>query len=93
MGCVLRQSQKLGFADVKMELEDGQICKHTFTVLDSPEPTVILGREFLRGFNSFEIDWDRRRVRLGNSWLETVASARGGIITTGTSSGSKSSVN
>ena len=69
----------LGFVEVEIDLGNGRVREHTFTILDSPEPTVILGREFLLRFDSFEIDWGGRKVRLGQLWLETVASVQGGL--------------
>ena len=69
----------LGFVEVEIDLGNGRVREHTFTILYSPEPTVILGREFLLRFDSFEIDWGRRKVRMGQFWLETVASVQGGL--------------
>ena len=39
------------------------------TKIPSRGNLVILGRDFLRQFNSTEFDWDNGKIRLGDSWL------------------------
>ena len=46
--------------------------------MDSPEPTVILGRDFLTKFRSTEFDWTNHKVRLGKHWVDSEASIIGG---------------
>ena len=43
-------------------------------VINSPKPTLILGRDFLKNLKKF--DWDIRRVRLRKYWKLTTLSGR-----------------
>ena len=54
------------------------MLNHKFTVLRSPEPTVILGRDFLRRYTTTEFDWANHKVRLGDFWLSSEATITGG---------------
>ena len=68
----------LGRAEITVNIGDGNKVQHAFLVLDSNEPTIILGRDFLKKFNSVEFDWDNHRVRLGDNWIQSEASIIGG---------------
>ena len=54
-------------ARVQLDVAIGLICslKHMFLVLDTEEPTIILGRDFLSLFSSTEFDWANHKIRLG----------------------------
>ena len=54
----------LGNAEITVNVGNTHELKHTFLVLDSTEPTIIFGRDFLRKFSSTEFDWDGHRVRV-----------------------------
>ena len=47
-------------------------------VLESEEPTLLLGRSDMRNFGSVLFDWDRGKIRLGKSWIEIYSTAVGG---------------
>ena len=61
-----------------MDVGDGRAILQEFQVIESSEATVILGRDFLRRFQSTEFDWVNHKVRLGSKWWSTEASVRGG---------------
>ena len=54
--------------------------KHRFIVLESRKQTIILGRDFLKRFNSTEFDWENHGFRLGEYWVPTEASLWGGRV-------------
>ena len=47
-------------------------------VLDSEEPTLLLGREFLNRFGSVTFDWKNESIRLGSAWVPIKAAVTGG---------------
>ena len=51
-----------GYVDLEVNIGKSAPMKHRFMVLDSAEPTLILGRDYLRRFNSTEFDWQNHRV-------------------------------
>ena len=67
-----------GESQVKVDLGNGLCLSHKFTVIVSDEPTVILGRDFLKRFEATLFDWRNHRVRLGPKWISTEASVKGG---------------
>ena len=67
-----------GCACISVDVGNGQEFLHEFQVIESPEATIILGRDFLRRFQSSEFDWGNHRVRLGSDWFNTEATLRGG---------------
>ena len=69
-----------GQAELVVELEGGCSVPHTFTVLDSYNDTVLLGRSFMSKFPSVEFDWANHRIRLGKSWYDTNAMLSGGKV-------------
>ena len=69
-----------GFVDLEVTVGIGGPLKQRFVVLESVEQTVILGRDFLKQFQSNEFDWQNHRVRLGRSWISTEASLWGGQV-------------
>ena len=56
----------------------GEVLNHKFIVLRSPEPTVILGRDFLTKYASTEFDRTSYRIRLGDFWLNSDTTITGG---------------
>jgi transposase InsO family protein len=67
-----------GVVDLRVDVGDGQVIDHKFTVLSTEEPTVILGRQFLRSFPATEFDWNQNRLRLGDFWKASELSLSGG---------------
>ena len=49
----------------------GDPCYQIFMVLSTEEPTLILGRDYLKKFNYVTFDWDAQRIQLGKNWLTT----------------------
>ena len=68
----------VGEVILRVDVGKGETMEHKFTVLDSSEPTIILGRDFLSRYSSTEFNWDNHRVRLGNFWLNSEATISGG---------------
>ena len=81
--------ETLGEVELRVDVGKGEILNHKFTVLRSPEPTVILGRDFLTKYASTEFDWVNYKVSLGNFWLNSEATITGGqaLSRAGTSPG------
>ena len=70
-----------GYVELEIGIERSkETLTHKFLVLDSPERTIILGRDFLIRFKSTEFDWNEGRIRLGEIWLSTEASVWGGQV-------------
>ena len=53
------------------------MVKQGFCIIIGPEPTVILGRDFLEKFGITTFDWQQHRVRLGSQWITIHAKVRG----------------
>ena len=70
----------LGKARLMVHMGKKYGVSHKFSILDTNEPTVILGRDFLSLFRSTEFDWSNYRIRLGEHWIPTEASLHGGEI-------------
>ena len=72
---------KTSYVELEVGIERSkETLTHKFLVLDSPERTIILGRDFLIRFKSTEFDWNEGRIRLGEIWLSTEASIWGGQV-------------
>ena len=69
-----------GQAELDVELDDGMRNRESFTVLDSYDDAVLLGRSFLSGFPSVEFDWAKHRIRLGDSWYDANIMLSGGKV-------------
>ena len=67
-----------GCAYISVNVGYGRAILQEFQVIESSEATVILGRDFLRRFQSTEFDWVNHKVRLGSKWWSTEATVRGG---------------
>ena len=61
------QVPTLGEVIIPIDIGDGREFQHSFLVLDSRQPTIILGRDFLKRFKSTEFDWENNSVRLGDN--------------------------
>ena len=61
-----------------MDVEKWETMGDKFTVLDSSEPIIILGRDFFSRYSSTEFNLDNHRVRLGDFWLNSEATISGG---------------
>ena len=69
--------ETVGEVSMRVDVGKGEVIRHKFTVLVSPEPTIILGRDFLKRYSSTEFDWGNHRVRLGSYWLNSEATITG----------------
>ena len=69
-----------GHANLSVTLADGRAVPCEFTVLDTYDETILLGRSFLCKFSSLEFDWDGRRIRLGDSWYDASIMLSGGEV-------------
>ena len=67
----------LGRVSMVVDLGTGHKLKHSFLVY-SNEPTIILGRDFLRKFHSTEFDWENHLIGLGADWITSEATIHGG---------------
>ena len=69
-----------GHANLSVTLADGRAVPCEFTVLDTYDETILLGRSFLCKFSSLEFDWDGRRILLGDSWYDASIMLSGGEV-------------
>ena len=65
--------QVRGSIEIPIQLGDGIPQVARLQVLESEEPTLLLGRSYMRNFGSVLFDWDR-----GKSWTEIYSTAVGG---------------
>ena len=79
-GLAANPVQVCGTAEIQVDIGEGQIINQRFCIIVSPEPTVILGREFLEMFEVTTFDWHQHRVRLSPRWIPMIAKVRGGKI-------------
>ena len=61
--------------EVKIDQEKAAAC---FYFLDSEEPTLLLGREFMACFDRITFDFRNGRIRLGNVWNPIESTLTGG---------------
>ena len=54
--------ETMGDVELRVDVGGGEVVNHKFTVLSSPEPTIILGRDFLRRYASTEFDWENSAI-------------------------------
>ena len=52
------------YVDLKVNIGKSPPLKHRFMALEIAVPIIILGRDFLRQFNSTEFDWKNQRAKL-----------------------------
>jgi hypothetical protein len=72
------EMEVMGSVELLIDVGDSQVVNCEFTVLATTEPTFILGRQFLKEFQSTEFDWENSRVRLGHFWKSTDCCLSGG---------------
>ena len=54
--------ETMGEVELCVDVRKGEVMNHKFTILRSPEPTVILGMDFLRRYTTIEFDWANHRL-------------------------------
>ena len=69
--------QVCGTTEIPVDIGEGHMVKQRFCIIVGPEPTVILGRDFLEKFEITTFDWQQHRVRLGSQWITMHAKVRG----------------
>ena len=60
-----------GTINLMVDIGCGSPCYQNFTVLNTMEHTLILGRDFMRKYKQVTFDWEGLRVQLGNTWITT----------------------
>ena len=58
-----------GYVDVEVKVGTLKPVFERIQVLDSAEPTLLLGKEFMGHFGPVTFDWEKGRVKLGHSWV------------------------
>ena len=64
--------------EIPIQIGDEKPQVSRLQVLESEEPTLLLGRSFMRNFGSVLFDRDRSIIRLGDNWIEIYSTAAGG---------------
>ena len=59
----------LGYAEAEIHMEKGEPTLQRIQILDSDEPTLLLGRIFMQKLGSVEFDFKRGRIKLGSIGL------------------------
>ena len=67
----------MGYVEVPIRVGDMEPLTERIEVLDSGEPTLLLGRKFMEKLGKVTFDWVNGRVRFGKSWA-TVHKTLGG---------------
>ena len=57
-----------GYVETKINFGDGNPISERVQVLDSNQPTLLLGRRFMGQLGQVIFDWDNGRVKLGKRW-------------------------
>ena len=58
-----------GYIDVSIEVGTFEPVLERMQVLDSAEPTLLLGRKFMGNLGPVTFDWENSRVKIGRSWI------------------------
>ena len=62
-----------GIINIKVQINGCESVVHQFEVLNSKTfSTVLLGRDFLRKFGSVTFNFDKNRVKLGRTWVNSI---------------------
>ena len=67
----------LGYAQAKIHIEKGEPTLQRIQILDTDEPTLLLGRIFKQKLGSVEFDFRRGRVKLGKYWTDIECTVEG----------------
>ena len=67
----------LGYADAEIRIEKGEPTTQRIQILDTDEPTLLLGRTFMQKLGSMEFDFERDRIKLGKHWLDVENTVKG----------------
>ena len=59
----------LGYVDVAITIGDADPVVERIKVLDSDQPTLLVGRRFMGQMGQVIFDWDNCRVKLGQRWI------------------------
>ena len=64
LGLVSIPEERGCYVDLKVNIGKSPPLKHRFMALEIAVPIIILGRYFLRQFNSTEFDWKKQHAKL-----------------------------
>ena len=67
----------LGYIDTEIQLGDRPPLVQRIQILDSEDPTIILGRSFMCKFKEVVFDFEHGRIKLGKNWENVDVSASG----------------
>ena len=67
----------LGYADAEIFLERGEPAVQRIQILQTEEPTLLLGRLFMRKLGSVQFDFQRGRIKLGQYWTDIESTVEG----------------
>ena len=67
----------LGYADAEIFMERGEPTVQRIQILQTEEPTLLLGRLFMQKLGRVEFDFERGRIKLGNYWTDIESTVEG----------------
>ena len=67
----------LGYVDAEIFLERGESTVQRIQILQTEEPTLLLGRRFMQKLGSVQFDFERGRIKLGKYWTDIESTVEG----------------
>ena len=72
--------QVKGYIEIPIQVGQHEPRMIRLQVLESNEPTLLLGRSFMKQFGTVLFDWKRGKIKLGEDWVDIIATSTGGTL-------------